>query len=121
MPFEITKGVDIPEGSYPATLERVESGKGNFGDFRTWHWLVEVNGNIESLRQFTSANTGPNSQSYKQLTALIGRPPQAGETIEDPTGSRVILQIGKNEKGYPKVTEVLPFVEPQQTIPGIPR
>ena len=121
MPFEIPTGADIPDGSYTAVLERVNEAEGNFGRYREWYWLVDVDGKAESLKQLTSANTGPKSKSYVQLTALLGRAPKAGEQIEDPTGTRVVLKIGKNEKGFPTVQEVTQYVEPTQTVAGIPR
>lgn len=123
--FEIT-GVEIPPGNYPAILEKVEVDSGQFGDFRKWHWLVEVGQEggetkIEPLTQLTSANTGPQSKSYQQLTALLGQAPQAGTKVGTPTGKRVLLTIGKNAKGFPTVEAVSPFAEPQQTLPGVPR
>lgn len=118
--FEIT-GVEIPPGNYPAILEKVEVDSGQFGDFRKWHWLVEVGEKIEPLTQLTSANTGPQSKSYQQLTALLGQAPQAGTKVGTPTGKRVLLTIGKNAKGFPTVEAVSPFVEAQQVMPGVPR
>ena len=122
MPFEIPTGVDIPPGNYTATLEKVEElTGGQFGNYRKWHWLVQVDDKIESIADLTSANTGPQSRSYKRLEALLGRAPQAGEKLEDPTGSRVVLQIVKNAKGFPAIESIVPFVEPQQVLPGTPR
>jgi hypothetical protein len=121
MPFEIPTTVDIKDGTYPATLEKVEASEGQYGTMRKWHWLVENGDKIDSLSVITSANTGPQSKSYLWLTALLGRAPQAGEKLEDPTGTRVLLQIGHNDKGFPTVLAVHPYQEPQQTVPGIPR
>lgn len=108
--FEIT-GVDIPDGTYTATLESVEVSDGQFGKYRAWNWLVEVAGEILPLRQLTSANTGPASKSYQQLTALLGSAPKSGEKIEPPTGKRCLLVIGHNEKKFPTVLSVGPYVE----------
>ena len=129
MTFEVSDFTDVADGSYPATLAGVEVKKGGFGgaDYRRWSWLVEVvnkeTGEVEivPLDQLTSMNTGPQSNSYKQLTALLGAAPKAGEKIEAPTGKRVTLTIGHNEKGFPKVIGCGPFVDPQATLPGIPR
>ena len=126
MTFEIPNTVNIEPGNYPAILEKVEVDNGQFGEFRKWHWLVETKDEdgrtkIESLTQLTSANTGPQSKSYQQLTALLGEAPKAGSSVESPTGKRVLLTIGKNAKGFPQVELVSPIVEPQQTLPGIPR
>lgn len=120
MPFEIT-GTSVPDGTYTATLEKVETDQGQFGTYRKWHWLVQVNDQLQSLSSITSANTGPQSKSYLWLQAIMGRALQAGEKIEDPTGSRCVLTIGTNEKGFSTVLTVAPYTEPQQTIPGIPR
>lgn len=130
--FEITSGADIPDGSYPAVLEKVEADRGQFGDMRKWHWLIEVPAHkndqgedvaaaVVPLTQLTSANTGPQSTSYKQLSALLKRDLKAGEKVEDPTGNAAIVVIAKNSKNYPKIVDVLPKVDPQQTIEGLPR
>ena len=123
MPFEITSGgaPDIADGTYPAVLESVSEDDGQYGKFRKWTWLIEHDGKIDSLTTRTSANTGTGSVSYQYLTALLGKAPQVGERIEDPTGTRVLLQLVKNDKGWPKITAVLPFTEPQQVLPGVPR
>lgn len=126
MPFEITGGgaPDIADGTYPAVLESVEELEGGqYGRYRKWHWLVENNGQITPLSTMTSANTGPNTVSFKYLTALLGTAPKVGERIEDPTGTRVLLTLQKNEKGWPKIVDdgVQPYTEPQQVLPGVPR
>lgn len=124
MPFEIPQSQDIPPGTYKAILEKVEErtgGKFGDGNFRVWDWIVDVNGKGELLSVSTSMNTGPRSTSYAWLTALLGRAPQAGEKIDDPTGKQVLLTIGKKDNGFPKVEAVSPYVDPQQTVPGIPR
>lgn len=122
MPFEIPTGTPIEPGNYTAMLERVEVDPGgSFGSFRKWHWIVDVNGEATPMTALTSENTGPQSKSYQWLTALLGRTPQAGEKIEDPTGKRVVLTIEKNAKGFPTVVLVAPFSEPQQVLPGTPR
>lgn len=122
MPFEIPVTVEIADGTYPATLENVDSyTHPQFGEGRKWGWLIEHDGKIDSLTSITSNNTGPKSKAYGWLTALLGRPPKAGERIEDPTGTRVLLKITHNDKGFPQVAEVLPYVAPQQELPGLPR
>ena len=123
MPFQITgPSLEIVDGIYPATLEKVEEYKHDtYGDGRKWHWLIEHDGTIDSLSSITSNNTGPKSKTYAYLEALTGRPLKAGEQIEDPTGTRILLQITHNDKGFPQVAAVLPYVEPQQALPGLPR
>ena len=122
MPFEIPTSLEIADGTYPGTLERVEPySHPQYGDGRKWFWLIEHDGKLDSLSTITSGNTGPKSKSYAFLTGLLGRAPKAGEQIEDPTGNKVLLQITHNDKGFPTVAAVLPFSEPQQELPGIPR
>lgn len=123
MPFTIDppKGANIPDGTYKAQLMNVASSEGQFGTQREWFWLVDVNGAGEELKAISSANTSPGSKAYKWLTALLGRAPVTGETIEDPTGKTVMLVIAKNQKGYPAIADVLPIVQPQQVEAGLPR
>lgn len=127
MTFEIPVTVDIPDGTYVASLAGVTEDTGQFGKFRKWVWLVEVPGkdgadsSIEELTQLTSANTGPQSKSYQQLAALLGEAPKAGEKIESPNGKRATVTITHNEKGFPTIASVGPYVDPQMALPGIPR
>jgi hypothetical protein len=126
--FEIPNTVDIPDGQYVASLAGVSEDTGQFGKFRKWDWLIELpakDGNdasIEELTQLTSANTGPQSKSYMQLTALLGEPPKAGTKVESPNGKRATVTITHNEKGFPTIAAVGPYVEPQMAADlGIPR
>ena len=129
MTFEIPNIKQIPAGTYKAQLEKVEVVEGGKytsasnpdGSFRKWHWLLELDGKLEAFSDTTSINTGPNSTSYKRLTALLGEEPKSGQKIETPTGKTVLLQITQKENGFPKVEAVLPYVDPQQTTPGVPR
>lgn len=121
MPFEIPSHTTIEPGTYKAQLERVDTDEGSFGTYRKWYWLVEADGKLESLSALTSAHTGPRSRSYQWLTALLGRAPQAGEKLEDPTGKTVLVTVGKNDKGFNTVEAVLPLVDPTQVKEGIPR
>lgn len=124
MTFEIQAGVDIAPGTYKAQLERTEiKAGGSFGDgkFRVWHWLADVNGEATPISDSTSLNTGPQSKAYARLTALLGRAPVAGEKLEDPTGKTVLLTIGKKDNGFPRIDAVGAFVDPQQTVEGLPR
>jgi len=121
MPFNIPESWTHPDGTYTATLERVEEQPSQWGTSRKWHWLVAVGQELIPMSDLSSANTGPQSESYKRLTALLGRSPKSGEQIEDPTGTRVLLTIEKNDKGFPKVIAVAPYSEPQQVLDGIPR
>ena len=60
---------------------------------RKWTWLVEHDGAIDAHTEMSSANTSPKSKSFAWLTGLLGKEPQVGERYEDPTGTRVLLQL----------------------------
>ncbi len=122
--FEIAAGSVIEPGTYKAQLQRTEvKNGGKFGDgtFRIWHWIVDVDGEAVELSDSTSNATGPQSKAFTRLIALLGRTPQAGEKIEDPTGKTVVLTIGRKENGFPKVEAVGAYVDPQQTVEGLPK
>jgi hypothetical protein len=119
--FEIPTTVEIADGTYPAVVESIESGTGSFGPQRKWSFLVEHDGKIDSISAITSGNTGPRSKAYAFLSGLLGRAPLAGEKIDDPTGTRCLVTITHNEKGFPTIGAVAPYQEPQQTLPGVPR
>ena len=132
MTFKIA---DVPEqiepGTYKAQLEGsqvMEEGsfktdKNQKGSYRRWNWLVEVPGKegLTPMSDNTSLFTGPKSITHARLTALLGRAPQAGEEIENPVGKTVLLTISKKDNGYAKIDLVSPYVDPQQTVPGVPR
>jgi hypothetical protein len=121
MPFTIPESWTQPDGTYTATLERVEEIQTQFGTGRRWHWLVAVKEELLPMSDLTSANTGPQSESYKRLTVLLGRAPKSGEQIQDPTGIRCLLTIAKKENGFPKIIALAPYTEPQQILEGVPR
>lgn len=119
--FKIPTTVEIADGTYPAVVEAIESGSGSFGTYRKWSFLVEHDGKVDSISAMTSANLGPQSKAYKWLTGILGKQLKAGDEVEDPTGTRCLVTITHNEKGFPTVSEVGTYSDPQQTIPGIPR
>ena len=130
MTFTIPQPAKVIEpGTYKAQLEKVEIRTGGKftsdinpdGNYRMWHWLIDVNGNLEAYSDTTSMFTGPKSESFKRLTALLGKAPVAGEQIETPTGKTVLLTLSVKENGFNKIEAVSPYVEPQQALPGVPR
>lgn len=125
--FKIADFTDIVDGSYPAALASVEVKSGGFGgsDYRYWEWLVECKDDkgetqIVPCGQLTSMNTGPQSKSYQNLAAL-GVELKAGLEVEAPIGKRAVVTIKHNDKGFPKVDSVSPYIDPQQVLPGTPR
>ena len=122
MPFEIAKSnKDIEPGTYKASLAEVSIKEGETGQYRLWDFLADVNGELVPVSATSSMNTGPKSKAYQWLTALIGKAPQAGETIEDPIGKMVLLTISRKDNGFPKIDLLTAYVEPAQTKAGIPR
>lgn len=124
--FEIPTTVEIEDGTYPAVVEAIEPMQTSFGASRKWSFLVEHKdasgaAKIDSISTITSANLGPRSKAYGFLSGILGRPLKAGEKVDDPTGTRVLVTIEHNEKGFPTVTAVAQYVDPQQTLPGVPR
>lgn len=129
--FNIPTTVDVPDGVYTAMLEEVEEGDGSFGKYRKWHFLVDVPsdklgkpaGTVEivPLSALTSINTGPQSKSYKWLTALLGGAPQAGTAVASPNGSRAVVTVTHNDKNFPTISDVGPYVDPVKSGDGIPR
>lgn len=119
--FEIPTTVEIDDGTYPAVVEAIEPIQTSFGASRKWSFLVEHAGKIDSISTITSNNLGPRSKAYGFLSGILGRPLKAGEKVDDPTGTRVLVTIEHNEKGFPTVVAVAQYVDPQQTLPGVPR
>lgn len=126
--FKIPTTVDVPDGAYTAMLEDVEEGDGSFGKYRKWHFLVDVPAGTEGfteaaivpLSALTSVNTGPQSKSYKWLSALLGESPKAGTEIASPNGKRAVVTVTHNDKNFPTISDVGPYVDPAK-IDGIPR
>lgn len=123
MPFTVgsnTKG-NVPAGNFPAVLEAVTitnivsafSPQGK--DMREWHFLANVNGDMQPISGLTSMSTGPASNAYRWLAALLRRELKAGESIEDPIGQNCIVVVALNQKGYPAVKDVLPAASVEQT------
>jgi hypothetical protein len=129
MTFKIEAGVDIPPGTYKAQLlgtEVIPEGtfktpKNPTGTYRRWDWLVEVKGESVPFSDNTSLNTSPKTITYARLTALLGEAPKAGDELSDPTGKTVVLTFGKKDNGFPKIEQVGAYVDPQQTLEGLPR
>lgn len=127
MTFEIPTTLEIEDGTYPAVLESVQvKTGGTYGDFRVWSFLVEYKAadgttKVNSLDARTSTHTGPKSKSYGWLTAINQAAPKAGETVEAPTGKRCLVVVTHNDKGFPQIEQVIPFVEPVQEVAGLPR
>ena len=127
MQFEIGGTfTDIADGTYTATLSRVEveetGGFDNSG-YRKWWWMVDVGGVLTEYSSLTSKATGPKSKAYAWLSALLGKPLQSGEKVDAPIGQKALITIARNPKNppYGHIVDVKPFSDPQQVIDGVPR
>ena len=127
MPFQITRSgtgdvVPVPSGTYTATLESVSEKPGgvNGAPFRIWSFLADVEGQVLPVEGVSSTNNGTRTKTYEWLTAIIGREPSVGETVEDPIGQKCRVTVIQKD-GYPRVDGVFPFTAPEMTLDGIPR
>ena len=127
MPFTIGESKSLAPGTYKGQLIEVsvklketKPGSGVFDEYRMWDFVAEVDGELVPVSATSSMNTGPKSKAYQWLTALTGRAPQAGETIEDPIGKTVLLTISQKDNGFPKIDLLTAYVEPTVTD-GVPR
>ena len=122
--FDVS-GAKIAPGIYQGMLEKVEvlpSPDPRYpGDFRKWHFLLNVGTELLPITATSSLNTGTRSKSYIWLSAILGRALRAGEHIDDPVGKRVMITVADNEKGYSTIMALAPFTEPEQVVPGVPR
>jgi hypothetical protein len=123
MPFVIDqpKGVEIPDGTYKATLEKVEVAEGTFngvtGPIRKWYFLCEVGQELLPISATSSMGTGPKTKTHEWLTAILGEAPKSGDTIEDPIGKIVLLTVSHldwqgNPSQFPKVKQLTQYVQP---------
>ncbi len=132
MPFTVSSNEGhVEPGTYPGllqavTIKNIVGFSGIAEDVREWQFQVSVNGDLKPLSAISSMNMGPQSKSYKWLTALLRRPLLAGEQLDDPIGANALLVVGDNKKGYSTILDVLPAPQtPQQsTLPdgsSVPR
>lgn len=133
MQFTVGSNSDvIPAGTYTGILEAVtiknivSRFNPNGDDMREWHFQINVNGDLKPVDGLTSQATGPNSTAYRWLSALLRRDLKAGEQIESPVGQNCLCVVKVSERGFSKVTDVLPAPNPpeQSTLPdgsSVPR
>ena len=126
MPFTITESADIPAGTYTGMLQAIteELISSDFGkDQPMWKWefQVNVNGDLKPINALSTQRTSPASKTRRWLEALLRRPLQVGETIEDPVGANALIVVGPNKKGYSTILDVLPAPQHDEVLPGVPR
>lgn len=122
--FKIT-GSKIPDGQYVGELVSVNESSGKYGPQRKWLFILDVpqeDGTVsqEELSGITSSNVSPGSKAHKWLSGLVGKPLQTGDEI-NPIGMKGLIYVAANEKGFATIQEIVPYAEPQQVLPGVPR
>lgn len=125
--FQITASrggnvVPVPSGKYKASLTSVERKEGgNFsGEFLVWTFLADVAGELLPCEGVTSTNQTQKGKAYKWLTALLGREPAVGESLDPPVGNQCIVEVVQKD-GYPRVDNVTAFSAAETVVDGIPR
>lgn len=124
--FNIGAGTaSVPAGTYTGILEKVEPEQvtSQYGQKVMWRWtfLLSVNGEARELDGLTSQATSPKSKAYAWLTAILGRAPAIGETLEPPIGKQVLVTVKEKDNGWPAISGLSPFVAPESIVPGVPR
>ncbi len=120
MSLTFTVAAGLPDGFYPARLSSLEIRESENGSYRRWVFSVATDdGEVEQVANSSTA-LGSKSKAHGWATALLGRKPQAGETVEL-IGRRCTLQVELDqETGYSRVVNVLPLMqqtaEPQDEL-----
>src|SRR5262245_7092638 len=110
-------GAQIDAGAYDATFIGHEicdptPRSPNQNQWQRWTFLVH-DGSADGVElvSATSIMTGPKSNAYKYLTAILGRPIEPGEQIDPgalcPEDCRLVVKQDP-ESGFVRVTDVLP-------------
>lgn len=124
MPLTVTGYIpSIKPGAYPATLVSVEERVPKADPSNVFRvWLFEIDdGSKRTVDGTSSLATSSKSKAAKWITALIGRPPVEGETLEL-EGLPCTIVVGTNDDGYERVEAVTArSVAPVTTeVPGPP-
>ena len=100
---------DVEEGTYEADFDGVAEGPdGQYGPSIKWQFTAYVEGEPTPVNGLTSTSTSVKSKGYEWLTAILGRQPGVGETIDLDAlkGARCKVLIEKNAKEWPGVAKV---------------
>ena len=106
----------VAPGPYQATCtDVVEKATKDGNTFRVWEFTTDSGQNVSGA---SSLSTSPKSKGGKWLAALLGRQPEAGETV-DPVNKRCTIIVELDDNGYEKVTTVAPAeaVSPKRRQP----
>lgn len=121
MPFiNVSAGANVPDGwvdgVYPVILTDLSDPRtvlsqrgetaGQEVDLIDWHFAIE-SGQFENteIKGSTSTNSGPRSKMYAWLTALFGKAPSIGTSLEkgDIIGRSALATIQRDDNGWLKV------------------
>lgn len=107
--FAATSYEPIDPGVYPGRLDSIETGTSEtYGEFRKWNFTLKLgDGSFTTLSAVSSTASGPKSKGYKWASAILGRNPKAGETL-DLAGKLCQVHVIVNDDGFNRVEAVLP-------------
>lgn len=121
--FSDTSGYEggLQDGAYyNATLTDLKERFIEKGQWPGWKvlWTFAIEGATETVEAMTSQATGPDSTAGPWLIALVGkaRYDARKESVITPTeviGRECLILIAFNEKGWPRVSAVLPRQQSQ--------
>lgn len=112
----------MPRGTYPGALTAVgtkeievknsQFGKNGLRSFFEWTFALDgtedENGELFTVTGLTSDATGPKSNTFKYVSALLGNVEIGTELDpEDLIGKRALISVGLNEAGYNIIEDVV--------------
>lgn len=110
---------DLEVGSvYQATLTGfkpftyTDPASGDERQLVEWQFVVEDGDTVTEVSGTTTTATGPKSKAYRWLVAAVGAGSVKPGAHFDPSalvGREVMVTIGENKNGWPKVDEVVPL------------
>jgi hypothetical protein len=120
-------GVEIDDGTYPATVLGIEETDPtpNSPSDKPWlKWTFAVDdGSAEGVEMTAASSTrfGPKSKARLWAEALLGRKLETGEQLDtDQLLPRdCIIVVRRDEKDFAKITDVLPVPKPKTGKPAI--
>jgi hypothetical protein len=114
--LELGPSSDLDDGTYRATLTALEpfsaDYEGETRDLLRWSFETMVDGDAVEVSGASSRATGPNSQLFRWLSALVGSEatgqPKARFKRSELIGREAMIVVEHNARGWPKVANVVP-------------
>lgn len=115
MKFTATAGgVDIPDGTFPATLLRIEereNAESGFAQTTYLRWTFAVFHNEEGCELIVNSSTafGPKAKARKWMEAITSRRFEVGEEVDPADLCPIDCQVyvKKDDKGFSRIEDVL--------------